>query len=818
MNWFRWKDKIAVSAQDDPSREKENHMELRGGLLNLPRIFLAAFQKFIDDSAFIRANAIAYSVVISIIPLLTILVKYAEVDQETIRVSLIRFMAAYGITDSTEILNFLDGVMKRANAIAGAGTIFMIYAATNVLRHTEDSFNYIFRAEKERPLLYRFSLYIASLLILPGILILLGGVIRIQVARLTPASYISVHTVDPVTTLITESQGRLILRSSSDKEEDRIISLAQRIDEDLPFRAMYFDLRSGKAGRSWELPGEPIPETSEKRIITSEDINQIQGSAVYGDSIYLISSTGVFFESNDRGNTWKYFIFYVRADSSVRSPHLEDIFATEDGRILILGSSGFRSMVLSRDNDRYSVRALDSMYRRVIPVDRGEALPPELFLTGNGKYYRSLDYGRNWIGPFVEKYGNRSIPIYTIHRDSDGTLFFGGSDGAFWIRHPDGKEEFPDLRTRYNQTITGMIFQPDGSGIAYGENNLFRYTPDHGSTWLIPDQPVFQQTTFHAHRINPDGSLLLVGSEETLLKTREKGVTKTLDSSGYPSVRYSVLQLDRYPVLRTWLLYGFLYASILISVFGFFLLVYLYLPNARVDLWPAMAGSLFTSVVFILFALAFRIFLDAMGTTRFIYGVWAVVPVGMIVLLFANQIVLFGLELAYVLQHPHVYRKKRTRSTDYEEALFWNSLLMISLVYRNIYRKNTPLTDRALMKYFDRNTDAIRITRENLVAGGYISYQPVSGEYFPVRPPEDIHVSSIQDFLMKRIYISTNTHVPGDFRKIVNGIQEKIKKQVHGISGDMTIRNLIDTMEKKPDIGPKASKKKRNLFDRKKSN
>ena len=134
----------------------------------------------------------------------------------------------------------------------------MIFAATHVIRLLEDSFNYIYRAAHDRPLFFRFAIYIASLVVLPGITILFGWRVSIFVDQLNPPQLFSLAGTGSQT-WIAGSQGILRLR-----EDGRIheVDLSEKVDLNAPFREVYFDLKSRSSGHFWDVVGESGPRES----------------------------------------------------------------------------------------------------------------------------------------------------------------------------------------------------------------------------------------------------------------------------------------------------------------------------------------------------------------------------------------------------------------------------------------------------------------------------------------------------------------------------------------------------------------------------
>ena len=198
----------------------------------------AAIEKFLADRANVRANAIAYSIVIALIPLFTVLINFSGVAPADIRTNVAGFLAAYGLTDSGELLGILDEILERADYIANIGIALMLYSATSLLLHLEDSFNHIYRARRDRPYVFRFSMYIASLVVLPTLLLILAGGVNFFLNQIRPPELRDITSVEG-RQLITANNG--VLRYLKDDGEFEQINLTRLVDRTAAYRDLYYD-------------------------------------------------------------------------------------------------------------------------------------------------------------------------------------------------------------------------------------------------------------------------------------------------------------------------------------------------------------------------------------------------------------------------------------------------------------------------------------------------------------------------------------------------------------------------------------------------
>ena len=767
----------------------------------------AATRRFLADDCLMRANSIAYSVVFSIIPFLAVLVRYADVDKDMIRTYLARFMVAYGMSDSTEFLIFLNEILDRASAIATIGAVIMIVSATNLLSYLEDSFNYIYRATSSRPLLYRFSIFVTSLVLLPAALILSGGILRPIVAKLQAPDLLNMSAGNEAV-WISGTDGLLRVY-----REGRVskLDLRPKVVPNADFREIVFDVETGRSGLYHELVKKPDPGIR----LESADLDGIRRVAACGDRVYALSESGALFFSHDRGRSWEYRLLRF-VEPELRQAFMEDIHASPNGRLLILATLGSRSLLLAGTVESgFQLRGLGGVFHRIVaippegqanpaggaadekPVERGPVprpLPgvtPDLYLTGQGVFLHSSDSGASWTATET-RYGQRKLQIEAIARHPQGGFILGGRS-ALWRQGPAATLH-ANLRGSGSFGITGIQWEADGSGFVYGSDEMFRYTPDNGATWLQPAGSLVRGASLTGHLRLIDGTFLFIGERETIAHLKPVQVLKTFDSQGHPYFRMDPIKIQSYPFLKSLILQIVLFLIFSLIVLAIFVFGYRILPNAPVAWRPALIGGSLTAAALVLFILGFRLWIVTFSsTTVLIYGVWAVVPVGMLLILVSTQIILFGLELAFVIQHPYLYRShiKLKQGTEPRDYLYWNCLLMTTLVYWAMYREKRPLTNARALPHFENDLATLVETRKRLVEHKLFAYDSGLEEYYPSRPPTEIRVTDIELIALTDV-IDIPPHArSGPFGRRFAAISKKLHERLRRADGKMTIADML---------------------------
>ncbi len=146
------------------------------------RILILAVKEFRANQIQLRASALTYYSLLSIVPIAAMAFGIAKgFGFETRLETLIRERVAEQpeLADVVEyILEFANSMLHNINGgvIAGVGVIFLLWAVMKVLGNIENSFNVIWQIRRSRPLTRKFADYLSMMLVLP-ILFLLSSTI-----------------------------------------------------------------------------------------------------------------------------------------------------------------------------------------------------------------------------------------------------------------------------------------------------------------------------------------------------------------------------------------------------------------------------------------------------------------------------------------------------------------------------------------------------------------------------------------------------------------------------------------------------------------
>ena len=137
-------------------------------------IFAGALKGFLDHGCRMRAPAMTFYTILSIVPLMAIVFGIAKgfgfekILQEQL------FKLLYGYEDlAIRIMKFATTLLDttRGGIIAGAGLIFLLWSVFKLLNTIENTINYIWSVKKPRSLNRKITDYIAFMVICPALLI-----------------------------------------------------------------------------------------------------------------------------------------------------------------------------------------------------------------------------------------------------------------------------------------------------------------------------------------------------------------------------------------------------------------------------------------------------------------------------------------------------------------------------------------------------------------------------------------------------------------------------------------------------------------------
>ncbi len=193
-----------------------------------------------------------------------------------------------------------------------------------------------------------------------------------------------------------------------------------------------------------------------------------------------------------------------------------------------------------------------------------------------------------------------------------------------------------------------------------------------------------------------------------------------------------------------WLVGPFVFLSPLLTTWLVLLLAYRLLPNTTIRIRPAAIGSFVAAVALGLAVEGFSLYVSKTGSTS-LYGALALLPLFLLLLWIVWQVVLYGLELASVLQFMPSRRERKQSEQDTGPKLVDPRLIIPALVlFAKRFREGEPLAPETLANELQLPAGATEPILAALVQHGYL--HKLDGEescYALARSPDQIEVAGL---------------------------------------------------------------------------
>ncbi len=160
------------------SKSLDEYPPIKSKLYRHLRVLLLALRGFSEDKVLLRASALTYFTLMSIVPILAMgfgIAKGFGLDKYLKTQLLQNFQGQEEVLN--QLISFSDSLLQRTGGglIAGIGVAVLFYSVLKVFGHIENSFNDIWRIAKGRTLARKFSDYLSMMVIAPVLIIASSG-------------------------------------------------------------------------------------------------------------------------------------------------------------------------------------------------------------------------------------------------------------------------------------------------------------------------------------------------------------------------------------------------------------------------------------------------------------------------------------------------------------------------------------------------------------------------------------------------------------------------------------------------------------------
>jgi membrane protein len=138
------------------------------------KIIIIAVKGFIENGCSVRASALTYFSLLSVVPILALAFAIAKgfgLEQLVERFIMNTF--ATSPDTANYLISFSSSMLEdtKGGVIAGVGIVMLMYSVFKLLSSIEEAFNYMWNIKKNRPLLRKVTDYITIMIFAPIMLI-----------------------------------------------------------------------------------------------------------------------------------------------------------------------------------------------------------------------------------------------------------------------------------------------------------------------------------------------------------------------------------------------------------------------------------------------------------------------------------------------------------------------------------------------------------------------------------------------------------------------------------------------------------------------
>ena len=151
-------------------QKSADNSSLEGRLAKFVRFCWLLIDNFNSHQGVIRASALTYTTILSLIPLLAI--AFSVLKGFGVQNALDPLLSQF-TGDSAETVSRVIAYVNNTNfkSIGAIGLLMLVFTAVTLLSNIEDAFNVIWRVKETRPLKRRFSDYLSVVIIGPILLL-----------------------------------------------------------------------------------------------------------------------------------------------------------------------------------------------------------------------------------------------------------------------------------------------------------------------------------------------------------------------------------------------------------------------------------------------------------------------------------------------------------------------------------------------------------------------------------------------------------------------------------------------------------------------
>ena len=197
--------------------------------------------------------------------------------------------------------------------------------------------------------------------------------------------------------------------------------------------------------------------------------------------------------------------------------------------------------------------------------------------------------------------------------------------------------------------------------------------------------------------------------------------------------------------------------SSLLTFWFFMFVVYLWVPNARVHVRPALIGALVAAVLLEIGKRSLGAYMQNAFSMSSLYGSLGLIPVFMFWMYLMWMFVLFGLEVAAILQALRGRALESMREEDLGGLIDPGSILEIMSAISHAFQDGRSMTADDVITETGLRPEVVDLMLERLEQQGFIHQVERNESFVLARPPEQIEASDLMDVAFSLVDDATAT-------------------------------------------------------------
>lgn len=731
---------------------EKTYTKITGKLINVIKILIVSSRKFLVDDCFTKASSIAYTVIVSLIPTLTVFLTFFSIfagvgDKKEILFDKIKiFMLEHNIKLNIDpFVEALSSLIDNAGKIGGIGAVVMIFSATAVLRTLEKALNDVWLVKKQRALFLKIIYYWAALTLGP-IMLIAGTTVATQLQLFFSSSNYKSAFVSDDHTLWVSGHKANIKYSRSSNLQFNTISI-DKIDFE------------NQTVHEYDGPSKSFRDT-EYRVEESEyNKSEFTDIQFIGNRGWIVGLNGIILTTYDRGATW---MLEKWGSFNFKSIHMMDttrgFLAAENGYLLETGDGGASYQTIEFENFSSNLNSISFCNKSgIITGDRGA-----IIMTKDAGKTWELEY------PGEAKRKKKPLNLNNAHFVNEKTIWIAGDDGLILYTNNAGKKwnalKFAEVNYH------SIYFYNENNGYVGGERGTLIHTVNGGEKWSKISLP----TPKINRLVSTNGSIIAAGDDGMIMKSDNNGKTwKGIQGGNLVGFFVNFFA----PFFFIWLL---------------FLLAFIVLPNIKVPFKPAAIGASFTGAVWVIFILLFIVYVKsfARGTVA-VYGGLAAIPLFLLMVYASALIILYGAEIAYTLMHPQTYENLKKTFKDKKDLTVFHGIAILYAVYKNFESGKGASAFKDFMKITANNADEIDHFTQLFKKEGLL-IQNEEGGYLPSTSSKQVVIADVIDLIHDTSLDIPSYSSSDALKKYFHDFFNNMKSSRKEIIGDVTLAKLIE--------------------------